>query len=235
MLGVELAVDVPDLAHERAARPPRPSGTRQPARAPGTSPHATASERSAIDTSSTAQQPGTRPCISSTQPATSRAIGPAWSNDGASGNTPSIGTSPYVGLNPVDAAAGGRDADRAAGVRAERRVGQAEHERRRRAARRAARRATGERRVRDGAVVEVLRRDAVGELVQVRLADVRPPGALESQHGLGRPFRHVLGEHRRAVGRADAGRVEEILDGEPPARRAVGEPGDEDALYESQR
>ncbi len=35
------------------------------------------------------------------QPATSRAIGPAWSKLGASGKTPSIGTSPYVGLNPA--------------------------------------------------------------------------------------------------------------------------------------
>src|SRR4051794_14807515 len=39
--------------------------------------------------------------ISSTQPATSRAIGPAWSNDGASGKTPSIGTTPKPGLKPT--------------------------------------------------------------------------------------------------------------------------------------
>ncbi len=35
------------------------------------------------------------------QPATSRAIGPAWSNEGASGNTPSIGTTPKPGLKPT--------------------------------------------------------------------------------------------------------------------------------------
>ena len=35
------------------------------------------------------------------QVATSRAIGPAWSNVGASGNTPSIGTSPKVGFSPT--------------------------------------------------------------------------------------------------------------------------------------
>src|SRR3954447_12920825 len=67
------------------------SGTSGSAR----SAHATPSARSpsvAGDTSSPS---------SSTQPATSRAIGPAWSKLGASGNTPSIGTRPYVGLNPA--------------------------------------------------------------------------------------------------------------------------------------
>jgi hypothetical protein len=32
---------------------------------------------------------------------TERAIGPAWSNVGASGKTPSVGTSPNVGLKPT--------------------------------------------------------------------------------------------------------------------------------------
>src|SRR5579884_114012 len=45
--------------------------------------------------------PGARTRISSTQPRTSAAIGPTWSNDGASGNTPSVGTSPYVGFSPA--------------------------------------------------------------------------------------------------------------------------------------
>ena len=35
------------------------------------------------------------------QPVTSRAIGPAWSNEGASGKTPSIGTTPNPGLKPT--------------------------------------------------------------------------------------------------------------------------------------
>jgi len=82
--------------------------------------------------------------------------------------------------------------------------------------------------------VEVLRGDAVGELVQVRLPDVRPAGCLERGDG-GRSYvGRVVGEDRRAVGRARAGRVEEILDGEPPA--AAGRKlGDEDPFYESQR
>jgi hypothetical protein len=36
-----------------------------------------------------------------TQPLTSRAIGPAVSNDGASGQQASVGTSPCVGLKPT--------------------------------------------------------------------------------------------------------------------------------------
>src|SRR3954447_18954320 len=56
---------------------------------------ATANDRSASEIR------GTSIPSSSMQPATVRAIGPAWSNDGASGNTPSIGTSPYVGLKPA--------------------------------------------------------------------------------------------------------------------------------------
>src|SRR5207245_4865402 len=49
----------------------------------------------------TTSKPGTRACSKATQPATSRAIGPAWSKLGASGKTPSIGTRPNVGLKPT--------------------------------------------------------------------------------------------------------------------------------------
>jgi len=47
----------------------------------------------------------------------------------------------------------------------------------------------------------------------------------------------VVGEHGRAVGRADARGVEEVLDREPAAGRAVGQPRDPDpgVLYDSQR
>jgi len=45
----------------------------------------------------------------------------------------------------------------------------------------------------------------------------------------------VVGEDRGAVRRPDAGGVEEVLDRKPAARRAVGEPGDPDAFYDSQR
>jgi hypothetical protein len=44
----------------------------------------------------------------------------------------------------------------------------------------------------------------------------------------------VVGEERRAVGRPDARRVEEVLDREPAAGRAVAELRDPDAFYDSQ-
>jgi len=67
--------------------------------------------------------------------------------------------------------------------------------------------ALGER-VRDAAVVRVFGGDAVGELVQVGLADVCVAGRFEEEHGFGRPRRHVVGEDRRAVGRLQPGGVE---------------------------
>jgi hypothetical protein len=71
--------------------------------------------------------------------------------------------------------------------------------------------------------VQVLRGDAVGELVQVRLPNVAVPGGFEQPHRLGALRRHVLGENSRAVGRANACRVEEILDRQPDpvARRQL--------------
>jgi hypothetical protein len=94
--------------------------------------------------------------------------------------------------------------------------------------------------------MEVLRGDAVGELVQVRLPDVRPAGSLEPLNGFGRPGRNVIAEYGRPVGRPDSGRVEEILDGEPAARRRTTqlrypdavqllEPTAQEADHESQR
>jgi hypothetical protein len=79
--------------------------------------------------------------------------------------------------------------------------------------------------------VEVLGGDAVGELVQVRLADVRIAGRLEQPHRVRRLGRHVIREDGRAVGRADTGRVEEILDREPDPGTGLGDLGDEDAVY----
>ena len=46
-------------------------------------------------------KPGTSAASIASQSATSRAIGPAWSKLGASGQQPSSGTSPYVGLKPT--------------------------------------------------------------------------------------------------------------------------------------
>src|SRR5689334_2094798 len=60
---------------------------------PRTPPHA-----DAIRTSSTV---GTERPSNDAHPSTDSAIGPAWSNVGASGNTPSVDTSPYVGLSPT--------------------------------------------------------------------------------------------------------------------------------------
>jgi hypothetical protein len=76
--------------------------------------------------------------------------------------------------------------------------------------------------------VQVLRGDAVGELVEICLADVRPAGALKEIHGGCIQVRDVVCEHRRAVRRPDARGVEEVLDGEP--RALTGRQlGDEDA------
>jgi hypothetical protein len=62
--------------------------------------------------------------------------------------------------------------------------------------------------------VRILGRDAVGELVQVRLADVRVARALEPRDGLGRCSGDVVGEQDRPVRRRQAGGVEEVLDGQ---------------------
>ena len=77
----------------------------------------------------------------------------------------------------------------------------------------------GATRVRHPAEVRVHRRDAVRELVQVRLADVRVAGRLEPADGFGRLGGHVVGEDRRAVRRRQPGGVEEILDRERDAVR----------------
>jgi hypothetical protein len=49
-------------------------------------------------------------------------------------------------------------------------------------------------RIRDRAEVRVVARDAVGKLVQVRLADVHVPGGLEPSDRLGGAVGHVVGE-----------------------------------------
>jgi hypothetical protein len=77
--------------------------------------------------------------------------------------------------------------------------------------------------------VQVLRRDAVGELVQICLSDIRPSRAFQEIHSRGIAPRHVLAEDGGAVGRPHAGGVEEVLDGETPASRRR-QFGDEDVL-----
>ena len=124
---------------------------------------------------------------------------------------------PVRRLEADDAAAGGGDADRAAGVGSQGRVGEPGRERRSRASRRAAGDPSRCDRVRDSAEVRVLRRDAVRELVQIRLADVRVPAGLCEVHGFRGGGRHVFGEHRRAVRRRQPCRVEQVLDPKPDA------------------
>ena len=120
-----------------------------------------------------------------------------------------------AGLEADDPAAGGGDPDRAARVGSERCVREPGGECGGRAAAGAAGRPSGRDRVGNRAEVRVLGGDAVGELVQVRLADVHVAGALEAHDRLGAPLGHVVGEEDRPVGRGQPGGVEEILDREP--------------------
>ena len=129
-----------------------------------------------------------------------------------------------------------RDPDRAAAVGAQGAVGEPQTPvplRCRRWTRRASVRRD---RVGYATVVGVVGRDAVGELVQVRLADVDPARGLEPRDGARGRVRDVVGEDRRAVRRAHARGVEQVLDRKPrPARSAGGglELGDEDAVQRS--
>ena len=186
---------------------------------------------SSSDSSRLGSKPGASAAIAASHSSTVRAIGPAWSKLGASGKQPSSGTSPHVGLKPTMP-------HQAAGMRIEppesvpsADVGEPGCERGAVPAARPAREPAGCDRVRDGAEVRILGRGPVGELVQVRLADVRVARALEPDDGLGRCNRDVLGEQDRPVRRRQAGGVEEVLDGQPKTcrRRRVGQ-GEEDAV-----
>ncbi len=136
---------------------------------------------------------------------------------------------PVAGLEADDPAAGRRDADRAPGVRAEGSVGESCRQSGSRASARAAGHPTRERRVRHGSVVGVHRGDPVGELVQVRLPDVCVAGRFEPGDRLGRLLRHVVGVDDRAVRGREAGRVEDVLDGEAHAVRDRFWPRQEDS------
>ena len=131
-------------------------------------------------------------------------------------------------LVPDDAAAGCWDPNRAGRVGAECRVGEAGRDGGRRAPARPARDAARETRVRHVAEVRVLGGRPVRELVQVRLADVRVTRVLEQPHRRRRLRGHVAGEDRRAVGRLEPGRVEQILHREPDPGRGRIRPGEED-------
>jgi hypothetical protein len=77
--------------------------------------------------------------------------------------------------------------------------------------------------------MRVLRRRAVGELVQVGLPDVRVAGLLKEDDDLGAPRRDVVDEDRRAVGGGQARGIEEIFDGEGDPRPRLFRPGEEDS------
>ena len=136
---------------------------------------------------------------------------------------------PVARLEAGHAAARRWNTDRAARVASERRVGEPGRQRRRRAAARAARHPPGRRGVGRGPVVGVDRGDAVRELVQVRLSDIRVTGRLEAAYALGGPRRDVVGEDDRAVGRRQAFGVEEILDREGDAVCGLLRFGEKDA------
>ncbi len=144
--------------------------------------------------------------------ATLVAIGPTVSNVGQSGKTPSVGIRPHAGLSPTTSqhAAGSRN--RAACVGADADVAEPRRERCSVPARRPAGRAARVRGIVHRPVPRVLARHTPRELVQVRLADDDRTGVDEPLHGRCGPRRHVVGVDLRAVRRADARRVDQILD-----------------------
>jgi hypothetical protein len=78
--------------------------------------------------------------------------------------------------------------------------------------------------------VRVLGGDAVGELVQVRLADDAVAGGFEPADSLRGAIRDVVGEEDRAVRRREAGGVEQVLYGQRDAGRRRLRPREEDPL-----
>jgi len=137
---------------------------------------------------------------------------------------------PVARLETDDAAAGRRYPDRASRVGAERGVGELRRERGCRAAARAAGETTRGQRVRHRPEVRVLGGRSESELVEIRLADVDIARSLEPLHSLRAVGRNVLGEEDRAIGRDEAGGVEEILDRERDAYAGILRPCEKDPL-----
>ena len=142
---------------------------------------------------------------------------------GQSGKTPSTGMRPQLGFSPTRSQHADGQADRAAGVGAEAEVAEARGERRRVAARRAARRASRVARVLHRPVPRVLARHAPRELVQVRLADDDGARAHEPLDRRCGARRHVVRVDLRAVRRADAGGVDQVLDEQALAVQRAGQ------------
>ena len=163
-----------------------------------------------------------------------RPIGPTVSSDGQSGKTPSSGTRPQRDFSPtVPQAADGSRIEQPVSVPIAE-VDEPRGERRRVAGRRATGRPPRMERVVHRAVPRVRAEHAPGELGQVALADDDRAGVEHTLHDACVPGRNVVGVDPRAVRRADAGRVDQILDEQrPPGERPVGgaaqrlvEPGD---------
>src|SRR5262245_47082769 len=77
------------------------SATRARTSGSARSSQATPTSSSSSESSTVGSYPSARTPSSSSHTPTEPAIGPAWSKLGASGNTPSVETSPYVGLKPT--------------------------------------------------------------------------------------------------------------------------------------
>ena len=153
---------------------------------------------------------------------------------GTSGKMPSSGSRPQRGFSPTVPQAADGQPDRAAGVGADPEVDEPGGERGGVAGRGAARRPARVERVVHRPVPRVRAEHAPRELGQVRLADDDRTGV---EHALDDASRGASGRGRRrsrAVGRADAGRVDQVLDeqratGERPvggAAQRLVEPGD---------
>ena len=141
------------------------------------------------------------------------------------------GDEPVRRLEAGDAAPRCRDPDRPRRVAAESELDVARRDRRRRAAARPTRQAAGSDRVRNRAVVRVLGRDPVGELVEVRLPGDGVPVCPEPLHGLRAQGRHMLREERRPVRRRQPRRVEQVLDGHRLARARLVRARQPDPLH----
>ena len=115
------------------------------------------------------------------------------------------------GLEARHAAGRGRQADRRTGVGAEPECAQAGCERTRVAARRPARDAVGPGAVDDCAIGAIARRHAPRELVQIRLAQHDGARVEQPPDTRGRAHGDVVTEDPRAVGRAHACGVEDVL------------------------
>src|SRR4051812_40732000 len=89
------------LSSRRLGNLPATSSTRARTSGSASPVQATPTSTSPGETSGTGSRSGARALIIRMHSSTLRAIGPTWSNDGASGKQPAVGTNPNVGLNPT--------------------------------------------------------------------------------------------------------------------------------------